>query len=828
MNVLLKKGLPHILAGFAFLLISALYFLPQLQGEVINQTDITSHRGMSQEIKEYHETTGKISWWTNSMFGGMPAYQTISWQPGNKLKYIEQASHLFISRPIGYFFCAMLSFYILMIVMGVNHWLAAIGAIAFGLTTNSIVLFEAGHTSKMRVINYFPIVVAGVIMAYRGRHLLGGLLFSVGIGVSLYANHVQMVYYLFMVMSIYFIVQLIKAAREQQLPDFMKATGVLAVAGLLAVGSSAGKLWTTYEYGQDTMRGKPILASTGKAPTSSSETDGLEWSYATRWSNDWLDVTAAMIPGVTGGSAQEPVTSTSATYKELTRRGIRLGSTARAPLYWGPMPVTSGPAYFGAIICFLFVLGMLLVKGPIRWWLGIAVLLTVLMSLGKNFSVMNRLLFDYFPLYSKFRAPSSVMGVTGFLVTIMAVLGLHELAKSKNREALALRPLMIAGGITGAICLFFALMGPSFFDFVTENDKDYQQAGYNVAALRTDRAALMSSDAWRSLILIALAVGLTWAFIKEKVKMPILMGGLALLVAGDLWTVNRRYVNTDSFEPKARYANNFRPRPVDTQILQDKDPHYRVLDINGFQNSSASYYHKTIGGYHPAKLQRYQDLIDYHIGKNNQQVLNMLNTKYIIAQDKAQRNPGAMGNAWFISSFKMVDTPNQEIESLTGFNPAEVAVVHKEFAAYVDGLNPEKGGTIQLTSYKPDELAYTSNSSTEQLAVFSEIWYGPNKGWNAYIDGKPVEHIRVNYLLRGLRVPAGQHAIEFKFEPRSYAIGNTISLISSLMILLGFLGYIGWNLYQQVQQQPEPQVAKPKPTVRKAAPPKKTKSRRRK
>ena len=822
MNIFIRKAIPHFAAIVVFLLACAVYFSPQLQGKVPQQSDIVQYRGMSQEVREFYEQTGERSLWTNAMFGGMPTYQINTVSEGNNLKLLDRIGSLAIQPPIGRFFIAMISFYILMVVLGVNSWLSIIGAIAFGLTTNNLILFGTGHETKLKAIAYLPLATAGMLLAFRKRYLAGGILFAVGLGLDIMANHVQMTYYFFMTALIFGIAQVIFEIRKGEYLHLAKAVGVLLVGGILAVGSAASNLWITYEYSQDTMRGEPILKTEGK-PSSSSETKGLDWNYAMQWSNGTIDLFASFIPGVAGGGSQEPVGAKSAVVRDLRGKGARIPDDFSAPLYWGNLPFTSGPIYFGAVMFFFFLVGLTLVKGPVKWWLGLGTLLTLLLSMGNNLEGFNRLIFDYFPLYNKFRTPNSILSVTAFLVPTLGILALHKIVNKKVGKQEALRSLYIAGGVAGLICLFFALMGPSFYDFSSPSDPRYQQAGYDLGAIVADRKALMRSDAWRTLLLVALSGGLVWAYLNEKLKLSFLLVGLGVLVLFDQWTVGRRYLGDDLFVNPAQYQANFQPRPVDEQILQDKDPNYRVFDAteSTFTSTRASFFHKSLGGYHAAKLQRYQDLIDRHLSKGNQQVFNMLNTRYLIVNGSdgnpsVRLNSGALGNAWFIDTIRYVNTPNEEIDALDNFDPGREAVVHKEFKDYLNGFTPNKSGTISLTDYKPNDLTYQSDSPNEQFAVFSEIWYGPHKGWQAYIDGQPAEHIRVDYILRGMRIPAGQHTIEFKFDPESFERGKLISQIFSSVILLGLLGFIGYRGYQFYQHPPE----EPAPTPKTPAAPK--------
>ncbi|MCB0570197.1 MAG: hypothetical protein KDC66_10555 [Phaeodactylibacter sp.] len=827
MNAIIRKAIPHFAAIAVFLLACAIYFSPQLQGKVPDQSDIIQYRGMSQEVREYYEQSGERSLWTNAMFGGMPTYQINTVSAGNNLKLLDRIGTLGIAPPIGRFFIAMLSFYVLMVVLGVNPWLSVIGAVAFGLTTNNLILYETGHETKLKAIAYLPLATAGLLLTFRKQYLFGGILFALGLGLDIMANHVQMTYYFFLTLLVFGVAQVIFEARKGEYLHLAKSVGVLAIGGLMAVGAAASNLWITYEYSKDTMRGEPILETKGD-PSNSSETSGLAWDYAMQWSNGAIDLFASFIPGVAGGGSQEPVGARSAVVQDLRGKGARIPDDFVAPLYWGGLPFTSGPIYFGAIMTFLFLIGLTLVKGPVKWWLALGTLLTLMLSMGKNLEWFNKLFFDYVPLYNKFRTPNSVLSVTAFLVPTLGILALHKIVAGKVDKKEALRSLYIAGGVAGAICLYFAILGPSFYDFTNPGDARYQQAGYDLGAIMADRKALMRSDAWRTLLLVLLSGGLIWAYLQNKLKLPILLAGIGLLVLFDQWTVGRRYLGKDFFVEPAKYQANFQPRPVDEQILQDKDPDYRVFDVteNPFTSTRASFFHKSLGGYHAAKLQRYQDLIDRHLSKNNQQVFDMLNTRYFIVngQDGApavRRNNGALGNAWFIDTIRFVNSADEEIDALEDFTPGKEAIINKEFESYISGFIPNGQGAITLTEYKPNYLAYQSESDSEQFAVFSEIWYGPNKGWQAYIDGQPADHIRVNYVLRGMRIPAGKHTVEFKFDPLSFERGKLASQLFSSIILLGLIGFIGYKGYRLYQNPPE----EPAPAPRTPSAPKGTTSR---
>ncbi len=790
------KLIQPLMAAGVFLLLSVMYFLPQLQGKVLQQSDLISYRGMSHEAEAWQDKTGRTMLWTNSMFGGMPTYQMSAPQKNNLVKYVNKLHQAFIERPIGYFFAAMLGIYIVLLCLGAGHWAAMLGAIAFGFTTNQISLYETGHMSKFMTIVYSAYLFGGTILAYQKKYLAGGVLFALGMGLSLFNNHIQMTYYLGLFLILYVLIAFVFAIIQKEIPAFIRGSAVLLIGLILSVGASASKLWTTLEYSHDTMRGKPVLETPVNASESISNKDGLDWEYAMQWSNGVKDVIGMFIPRGAGGSGGEKLSENAASIKDLRAKGVTQELTV--PLYYGSLPFTSGPSYIGASVLFLFVFGLFYIRRSIRFWLLGIVILTVLLSMGKHFEILNKLLFDYLPLYSKFRAPSSILSVTALLIPLGAALGLGGFMRGHEKSFQ--RPLWIALGTVGGLCLLIALLGPSLMSFGGAGDARLGDNGWNIDALIKDRKSALVADAWRSFIWVLLCSAVIWVYHQGKIKQWLLLSGLGLFIIADLWAVARRYISPADFVPARSIEAIFEPRPVDKQILDDPDPYYRVHDItsNPFITSLASYHHRTIGGYSPAKLQRYQDLIDRYILKGNMNVLSMLNTKYFIVNDEKQQpfvqtNPGAFGNAWFIDSIGMVNTNNEELEAIDSANLRFTAFVHKDFENEVKGFDPVKAGTIALTSYAPDELVYRSSAPSDQIAVFSDIYYGPNKGWQAYIDGVKASHFRADYILRAMKVPSGDHEIKFKFEPKSYSIGEMISLIFSLLIvLILFYGLYTW------------------------------------
>lgn len=839
MTSILRQSTPHIIAFFGLLLLSVIYFYPQLNGKKIRQGDVEQYQGMAKEINDYQEQTGERILWTNSMFGGMPTVQIKNIYAGNQLTVADKAFRLFFGsdQPIGRFFSAMIGFYILLVLLGVNPWLGIAGAIAFGLSTNNLVLFEAGHMTKVKSIFYFPLLIAGMILAFRQKYLWGGLLFALGLGLNIMSNHIQMTYYLFLTLIIYGIAQLVFHIRANTLPLFLKSAGVLILAGMIGIGSTASNLLTTYEYSKTTMRGEPILAKgQNTAPatgvSSSSETEGLAWDYAMGWSNGVIDLFSAIIPRVAGGSSGEVVSKNSPLYKDQYWGQMTRQNGGIAPLYWGELPFTSGPNYFGAGVIFLFILGLFVVKGPVKWWLGLGTLLTFLLSMGKNLEFFNYFLFEYFPLFNKFRSPNSVLSITVFLIPLLGILGLSKiLDKAADKQAIK-KGLIWSGGISIGIILMMTLFGPGLFDFTSPGDARYTGYGLDTSILVDARKSALTADGWRSLFFVVATLGIIWFYLQGRVKQNQLLFGIIALIAVDLWMVGKRYVDYEDFLPQ-RQVSQRQPSPANQQILQDKDPHFRVLDLtagNPFESSTASYFHKSLGGYHAAKLQRYQDLIDRHMFNGNRAVYNMLNTKYFISADQqnqvaAQLNQDASGNAWFVDTIINVQTPNEEIDELNDFDPRRQAIVHQEFSNQIQGLDPSSTGTIQLMNYHPDRMTYEAQTNQKNLAVFSEIWYNNKNDWQAYIDDEPVDHIRVNYALRGLIVPEGNHTIRFEFNPKSYQWGTTISWICSSLILLGLIGSIGYYGYNYIQNPPNqvPPTAPDKPTIKVKGPQRKEK-----
>lgn len=789
-----KSLRPYILPVIVIILANILYFLPQFEGKIVRQGDIIQHVGMSKEATDYREKTGEEALWTNSMFGGMPTYQISARPANNLLRYVENAGQLFLPRPAGYFIFGMIGFYLLLLLLGVNPWLSLFGALLFGFSTNNFILFEAGHNSKVMAIMTSAPVIAGVLLVLREKYLLGAAIFGVALGLNIAANHPQMTYYLAICIGLLVIFHFVNAVREKKTNAFLKGMGIMLLTAILSLGASASKLWTTYEYTQFTMRGGQIIKDDSQSTSHADKKGGLEWEYAMQWSNGIGDILAGYIPKVVGGGSGEWLDGSSEIGKAAgQRQPFQFGT------YFGSLPFTSGPVYFGAIAFFLFILGLFIVKGEIKWWILSAVLLTVLMSLGKNFETFNHILYNYLPVLNKFRAPSSILSITAIFIPLLGMLALSKITEDEDKSKYQ-RPVMLTTGILALIAVVIWLAGPSLFNMSTPADEQYAQLKDVVLQ---QRASMMTSSAFRSLFLVIIAGGILYGYVKNMFSSTVMIAILTIVGVFDLFQVGKGYLDKRDFVSKSSYKSEFEPRDVDKQILEDKDPNFRVLDVtvNTFNSASSSYFHKTIGGYSAVKMQRYQDLIDHQIQKNNMAVLNMLNTKYIIGNgpnDKpgVQRNPAALGNAWFVNRIVLVKDDRTEMDSLTNFDPAGEVFVNEMYKDYVQGIQPDKEGSIILKNYSPNKLEYASESGSDQFAVFSEIYYGPNTGWQAYIDGKPAEHIRVDYLLRGMKIPSGKHIITFEFKPQSYYTGEIISLISS-GILLVFLGFAMFTYFRK-------------------------------
>lgn len=822
-----NKIKPYLLAVVGFLIIAAIYFIPVFQGKSLRAHDTLTWKGMSKEVVDYREATGDEALWTNSMFGGMPAYLISVSYKTNLVKYIPTILHINHKNPHMIVFMYFIGFYILLLAFRVNPWLAMAGALAYGFSAYFIIILEAGHTTKAIALGYMPAVIAGAYLAFSRKKLfLGAGVFGLFLALQLLTNHFQITYYTFWILLFYGIYILIKEftkTREEKqdfVKNIVKPFGFLAVALIFAVAANFTSIYLTYEYGKDSMRGKSELTITDQ----SNETSGLDIKYATAWSYGKAETFNLFIPNLVGGSSMGELDAESEVYDYLQKNNIQGARQIikQLPLYWGPQSSTSGPVYIGAIVVFLFVFGMFFVKNGIKWWLFGVSLFAVLLSWGEHFMPLTKFFLHYVPMWNKFRVPSMILIMVQFTFPLLGILAVQELISTKVNKKHFEKSLYWAVGITGGIALIFAVMSGAFFDFESAYDAKLLKSGWNadlLDALRDDRQSMLTADAFRSLILVLIAASGLWLYFAKKMSKELFIAVLGALILLDLWTVDKRYVNNNDFEREPRNEQVWPMTTADAAILEDKDPNYRVLNLatNGgpFNDASTSYYHKSIGGYHGAKMKRYQELIEFHIypeiqnisaafnNKPSQQsldstlkaqnVLNMLNMKYLIYSPDAPplRNPKPNGNAWFVNKYQIVANADEEITKLGEISTRTTALIDKRFENQIKDLTitPDSSAVIYLTDYKPNYLKYKSSSKSEQLAVFSEIYY--DKGWEAYINGKPTEHFRADYVLRAIKVPAGENEIEFRFSPKMYSVGNIISLISSVLIfaLLGFAAY---------------------------------------
>ncbi|KAF0194849.1 MAG: hypothetical protein FD166_3370 [Bacteroidetes bacterium] len=802
-NINFRQLAPYFAAILIFLIIVMGYFSPLLEGKKLRQGDISNWKGMSKEITDFRAKTGEEALWTNSMFGGMPAYQISVEYNANQVRFFDKVFTLGLPHPAGMVFLYFIGFFILLLVLRVDPWIAIAGSLAFAFSSYFLVILEAGHNSKAHAIGYMAPVVAGIILTYRGRLIAGSLLTALFLALQLRANHLQITYYLLILIVILGIFKLAEAIKNNTFPLFIKATGVLIIAAVLAIATNITNLWATWEYGKETIRGKTELSSEKE-----NRTTGLDKDYATQWSYGTAESFSLLIPNAKGGASG----SLGNNEKAMQKADPEIAETvAGQNQYWGDQPFTSGPVYAGAIIVFLFILGLFVVRGNLRWWLLTATVLSIMLAWGKNFMPLTDFFLHYVPGYNKFRAVSMILVIAEFTIPLLGILALNEIFRQPQIIKEKQKYFFLSLGLTAGLALLFYLIPQTFFSFLSNAETtaiasqkaqlepgQLEQFNTIVFNLEKVRTSIFKADAIRSFLFILLSAALIWLYSMKKVKGAILIAGITLLIAIDLIPVSKRYLNNDNFAGKSQVAVPFQPTKADQLILKDTDPNFRVFNItvSAFQDASTSYFHKSIGGYHGAKLRRYQELIDHHLTNNNESVLNMLNTKYFIYPDNnrqpaVQINMGAMGNAWFVKEVKFVDNADQEIDALTTFSPAQTAFVDKRFSKELQGLNivPDSSAIIELREYQPNKLKYVYIAATEQLAIFSEIYYA--KGWNAFIDGKPAPHFRANYVLRAMVVPAGKHEIEFRFEPTVFFTGEKISFAGSLLLILLLLGYAG-------------------------------------
>jgi hypothetical protein len=807
-----KSVLPHLLVVVVFMILTIVYFNPLLAGKAISQGDVERFKGMSKEIVDYRTKYDKEPLWTNGMFSGMPAYQISVVYPSNLVRPLIKITSLGIPHPACIIFLCMLGFYLLLLTLKVDKILAAAGAIGFALSSYFIILIEAGHNPKGYAIAYMAPVIMGILMTYRGRMWTGSAILCISLSLELASNHLQITYYLAMLSGVVVLGELVNALIKKQLSNFVKSSGMLLVAAILAVLPNITNLIVTQEYGKYTIRGGSELSDNKENKTS-----GLDLDYATQWSYGIGETFTLMIPNFKGGESKAIGDNEKALADVNPEMRQYVGQSTDQ--YWGDQPFTSGPVYIGALICFLFVLGMLILKDNLKWYLLAASILAIMLSWGKNYMGLTNFFMDYLPGYNKFRAVSMTLVIVEFTMPIIAILGVREIVLNPSILKEKRNSFYIALAATAGLCLLFYIMPTTFQDFFKEGEYENvsaqikksgasaEQIQQFMGGMETARMSIFKADAMRSFWFIILGAGLLFAYSVKAFNKNYLYAGLGLLILIDLWAVDKRYLNEKNFVSKSSMETPYLPSAADEQILKDPDPHYRVMNasLSPFQDASTSYFHKSIGGYHGAKLRRYQDLYERQISKNNMQVLNMLNAKYFIIQNQqtnepmAQRNPGALGNAWFVKQLKWVANPDSEINALSNFDPASTAIIDQKWEKEVSekSFSYDSTASISLKSYKADELVYATRSSSAQMTVFSEIFYP--LGWNAYVDGKLTPHFGVNYVLRAMIVPAGQHEVVFKFEPESYYKGEKIAMAGSILLFLFVIGGV-WMQSRKVEE----------------------------
>ncbi|MDD4198773.1 MAG: YfhO family protein [Paludibacter sp.] len=812
-NVLLQKITPHLVAVSLFIIMSFIYMKPVLEGKQLLGHDTESWMCMAKETLDYNEKHDDVTLWTNSMFGGMPTYMISMHQPNNLIKYVEDVLKLF---PITVFFLILyfIGFYILMLNFKVNPWLAIVGSIAFTFASYNLIIIGAGHNSKAITIAYMAPLIGSIFVTFKQHKVAGSLLTAFFLSLAIRANHIQILYYTLIIILFFGVVELIYSIKEKKIRSFLQSAGLAIVAAILALAMNATTLLTTNEYSKYTMRGE----SNGLTMDMQNAQEGLNREYITQWSYGMDETMTLLIPDFKGGASSGKLGVKSKTAEKIAENFgnvnmKKIMDGMRFNTYWGTQPGTSGPVYLGAIVMLLFVFGLFILDKRILWWLVPMILLTVMLSWGKNFQWLTDIFIDYVPLYNKFRTVSMTLVATGFGITLIAILALKEIFNPQTNKRKFIKPLLISTAITGGLSLVFVLFPSLAGNFTAEVDTHFAQQLSNAyqadfsfltETLPADRKAMLQGDAFRSLLFIVAAATLIWIYLKDKLKQNLAIAGMGILMLLDLVPVAKRYLNDDNFGRKRNISNLIKPSEADKFILQDKSE-FRVLNltVNIFNDASPSYFHKNIGGYHAAKLRRYQELINLQLTSEIEKfytirsleefdslaqqlgVLNMLNMKYIIMDPNSQPliNPYANGNAWFVNSIVEANNADEEMQLLGQIDTKTELVVDKRVAPKnLQAGMPAATDFIRLISYKPNHLVYDFCAQADQTAVFSEIFY--DKGWNAYINGKEVPYFRANYLLRSMQLKAGTYQIEFKFEPTSYSIGNTIALISSLLLII--------------------------------------------
>ena len=838
----MKKLLPDLIAILTFIILSFAYFFPaDIEGRILFQHDSVAGVGAGQESKEYRDRTGERTRWTNAIFGGMPTYQmSPSYDSTKALSWVEKVYRLYLPDYVVLTFIMMLGFYILLRAFGISAWLAGLGGVIWAFSSYFFILIPAGHIWKFVTLAYIPPTIAGVVLAYRKKYLLGGIVTALFIALQIQSNHIQMSYYFMFVILFIVGAYFEDAYKKKELPHFFKASAVLALAAVVGVCINISNLYHTYEYSKETMRGKSELKQEG--PAANQTSSGLDRDYITNWSYGIGETLTLLVPNVKGGSSSATLSQNEAA---MAKANPMYGNIySQFPQYFGDQPWTAGPVYVGAFVMFLFILGCFIVKGPLKWALLGATIFSILLSWGKNFMGLTDFFIDYIPMYNKFRAVSSILVIAEFTIPLLAVFALKEIfgkpeiLKLKENRTGVIVTLVLTAGVT----LILAVAPGVFFSgFITTQEMAALQQGLPaehltpvVTNLTEMREAIIASDAWRSFFIIIVGCFLLFLYQQKKLKATFALAGIALLCLIDMWTVNKRYLHDDLFVPKSKQVEAFVKTQADEIILQDTTLDYRVLNFvgfpgNTFNENNTAYWHKSVGGYHAAKLRRYQEMIDHHIVPEMQatyqavatasgemdsvdaskfRVLNMLNTKYFIfpagqqGQPVPVENPYAYGNAWFVDKVQYVNNANEEIDALNDILPTETAIVDAKFKEQLKGVTEgykDSLSTVRLTSYEPNRLIYKTSSPKDGVVVFSEIYY---PGWQATIDGQPVDIARADYILRAMNVPGGEHTIEMWFDPQSIHITESIAYAALALLLIGVMVLL-WMERRKVTEKPE-------------------------
>jgi Bacterial membrane protein YfhO len=827
-STILKKVLPHAIAIVVFLLVSIAYNKTALEGKVLSQSDVEQFNGLAKQSDDYKDKNGHYPLWTESIFSGMPAYNVR--MEGNPVIQITWLNWLFLLgktplKPIGFFFCACVCFYILTQVFRLNLLISILSSIAYGFATFNPILASVGHDTELIAIGYLPAVIAGVLLILRGRYLMGTALMMIFFTLQVSIQHLQIVYYTGIIIGIIAFVHLLTSWKEYKLKHFLYAYLLIAFSLIIGLLNYAYILFPTKEYSTETMRGGKSQLTSVDAKNKTQ--GGLNKDYAFSWSYGISETLTLFVPGMQGGgSGGKEITGNSKFADKLSEVGIpeeNAIAMANSSSYWGDQPFVIGPVYLGAVICFLFILGMVYVKSWHKWWILSICVTGIVLAWGRHFSSVNYFLFDHFPLYNKFRSPSMALVMPQLGFALLAGLGLQEFIESVERKEIQFKKfkevLYISGGLVLLSILVYMMS-----DFKADSDnrlKDrfvsnivqqqsqgkqptpemQQQANQVVSgwisALHEDRRGIFQADLIRTVIFVFLAAGLCWFYFRGKIKPVVLMSALLVLSSFDLLAEGKKYLSDENYLDAENNDSYFAPSDADNKINADPEKNFRVLDIasgDPFQSSRASYYHNSVGGYHPAKLALYNDLIEHQLVKGNQMVYNMLNTRYVIqkgqdGKDYARLNTGAFGSCWLVSALHFVDNADQEMAALDSTNVRDTAIVQKAFKDRIPFMPvPDSSASIRLIENLNDKISYSFKSKTNQFAVFSEIYY--DKGWNAFIDGKPILYCRVDYVLRGMSVPAGEHRIEFRFEPKSYLMGNSLSKLAGIITYLMIIGAV--------------------------------------